>query len=284
MSGPAGRSREFVVAGDVALAARDWCTAGQTAVLLHGLNGTLLDFEPIVPLVEGLHCVGYDLRGHGHSRSGALGIDQHVDDLLRVLDLCGADRAVLVGSSFGAVIALVAAGEHPDRVRAVVSVEGPVAEGTAAEEQRRRLADDIRASIEAGGRPWQGTSAELDTRIAEAVATGRREAGERRRYQRIGDDTWQQRPDVETAVDMIVRATPAPGAFGRIRCPVLALVGATSSLLAPTPESRREAAQRLVTEHRNFELVIVQGGHDLLYESPTEVAEAINEWTAGRRR
>lgn len=69
----------------------------------------------------------YDRRGYGASRElegVPAGIDRHVDDLLAVLD---AEPAVVVGHSFGGVVAFGAAAKAPDLVEALVVYETNIA-------------------------------------------------------------------------------------------------------------------------------------------------------------
>jgi pimeloyl-ACP methyl ester carboxylesterase len=70
-----------------------------------------------------------DLRGRGHSAAlpGPYGISAHVSDLLAVLDHAGVGQVVLVGHSLGAFIVSAFAAEHPDRVSAVVLLDGGLA-------------------------------------------------------------------------------------------------------------------------------------------------------------
>ncbi|MFJ4039140.1 alpha/beta fold hydrolase [Microbacterium sp. NPDC090007] len=56
--------------------------------------------------------------------SAPTGLARHADDLVAVLDAKGIDRAVVVGHSMGAFIALVLADRHPDRVERVLLVDG----------------------------------------------------------------------------------------------------------------------------------------------------------------
>jgi pimeloyl-ACP methyl ester carboxylesterase len=69
-----------------------------------------------------------DLRGRGHSAGlpGPYGMAAHIADLLAVLDDAGAARAVLVGHSMGGYVVARLAAEHPDRVAAVVLLDGGV--------------------------------------------------------------------------------------------------------------------------------------------------------------
>ena len=69
----------------------------------------------------------YDRRGYGSSRElehVPAGIDRHIDDLLAVLD---GEPAVVVGHSFGGVVALGAAAIAPDLIEAVVVYETNIA-------------------------------------------------------------------------------------------------------------------------------------------------------------
>lgn len=67
-----------------------------------------------------------DLRGRGRSAAvgGPFGARTHIDDLLRVLDAAGVERAILAGHSMGAYLAARLAADHPDRAAAVVLVDG----------------------------------------------------------------------------------------------------------------------------------------------------------------
>lgn len=77
-----------------------------------------------------------DLRGRGASNElpGPYGLAAHERDMVAVLDHFGIERGVVVGHSLGAYIAARVAADHPDRVRAVVLVDGglriPQREGT----------------------------------------------------------------------------------------------------------------------------------------------------------
>lgn len=89
--------------------------SGLPVVLIHdrALTGAAWDNE-VELLTQEHDVVRYDLRGHG--RSPAVSGDfSHVDDVRGLLDELGIDRAVLVGSSLGARIAIDVALTHPER-------------------------------------------------------------------------------------------------------------------------------------------------------------------------
>ena len=71
--------------------------------------------------------VRYDRRGYGRSDTPTAPFSNE-NDLLKLIDANGIDRAVLVGSSSGGSMAVNFALSHPDRVSALVLV-GAVVEG-----------------------------------------------------------------------------------------------------------------------------------------------------------
>jgi lipase len=67
-----------------------------------------------------------DLRGRGRNAQlpEPYGFAVHVADLIAVLDHAGADRAIVVGHSMGCDLAARFAADHPERVAAVVLLDG----------------------------------------------------------------------------------------------------------------------------------------------------------------
>src|SRR4028119_1375860 len=70
--------------------------------------------------------VGVDLRGRGDSNKpdSGYGLEAHAGDVVRVLDHLGLENATIAGHSMGAFVALKAALLYPDRVRALVLLDG----------------------------------------------------------------------------------------------------------------------------------------------------------------
>ncbi|MGR0319115.1 alpha/beta fold hydrolase [Agromyces sp. ZXT2-3] len=82
-----------------------------------------------VELVERLAALGrvilFDKRGAGMSdrATAPVGVEQHSDDLVAVLNAAGSTRAVLLGWFDGGATCLVTAARHPLRVESVVAAE-----------------------------------------------------------------------------------------------------------------------------------------------------------------
>lgn len=118
------------VAGGALGVARLGAADGAPAVAVHGITSSSRAWLAVARALgtrATLHAV--DLRGRGASSGlpGPYGLGAHTADLLAVLDALGLERAVLTGHSLGAYVVARFAVEHPDRVRAVVLVDGALA-------------------------------------------------------------------------------------------------------------------------------------------------------------
>ena len=81
---------------------------GRVLVFINSLGTDFRIWDEIVPaLTSTTRVIRYDLRGHGLSDEAPTprGIDDHVDDLLTLLDHLNVTRAALVGLSIGGMIA-----------------------------------------------------------------------------------------------------------------------------------------------------------------------------------
>lgn len=101
-------------------------------VFLHGLvmdNLSSWFFTLANPVAQKFDALVYDMRGHGYSdrpRTG-YGVDDHREDLKALLDHVAEDRKViLVGNSYGGLLALNFAREYADRVQGLVLVDAQV--------------------------------------------------------------------------------------------------------------------------------------------------------------
>jgi lipase len=115
------------VPGEVELAI---CHAGEgpdPVVCLHGITAQHRAFNAAARyLGPSLGLVGVDLRGRGDSDKPESGysLEAHAADVVRVLDHLGLQSAVLAGHSMGAFVALKTALLFPERVRALVLLDG----------------------------------------------------------------------------------------------------------------------------------------------------------------
>jgi len=121
--------RRLPATDEVGLHALVWDGGDAARVLLvHGLASNCRTWEAVG---ERLHRLGHpvaavDLRGHGRSDKPDGGYDFATmgDDLLSVLDALGYRRPVVAGQSTGGNLVVDLALRFPDRVAAVVGVDG----------------------------------------------------------------------------------------------------------------------------------------------------------------
>jgi lipase len=115
------------VPGEVELAIWRAGEGPDPVVCLHGITAQHRAFNAAARYLgpsRGL--VGVDLRGRGDSDKPESGynLEAHAADVVRVLDHLGLQSAVLVGHSMGAFVALKTALLFPERVRALVLLDG----------------------------------------------------------------------------------------------------------------------------------------------------------------
>ncbi len=115
------------VPGDVGISINRAGDGPDPVVCLHGITAQHRAFTSAarhVGPVRGL--VGVDLRGRGDSDKpdSGYGLEAHATDVLRVLDHLGLEDAVLAGHSMGGFVAIKTALLFPDRVRALVLLDG----------------------------------------------------------------------------------------------------------------------------------------------------------------
>ncbi|MDP9798655.1 pimeloyl-ACP methyl ester carboxylesterase [Catenuloplanes nepalensis] len=116
----------MVPVDDTALAVTDTGGAGIPAVYLNGQFATQGYWRRVIAeLGTGWRHITYDERARGRSkRSADYSFEAAVRDVDAVLSARGVDRALLVGWSYGAVVAAHWAHRHPDRTIGAVMVDG----------------------------------------------------------------------------------------------------------------------------------------------------------------
>lgn len=93
-------------------------------VLIHGFTFSLESWDGwAADLSRDHRVIRYDLSGHGLSAPDPqrrYGTDGRVEQLRRLLDMMGVERATFAGNSFGGLVAWTFAARYPDRVERLV--------------------------------------------------------------------------------------------------------------------------------------------------------------------
>ena len=103
--------------------------SGAPIVCIHGAGGTALAWaDPIQKLSHLGRVIAYDRRGCARSERPQpyerTSVAEHADDAAALIDALGAAPAVVIGRSYGATVATDLALRFPERVRALVLLEG----------------------------------------------------------------------------------------------------------------------------------------------------------------
>ncbi len=175
-------------------------------VLLHGFTSDLRMWAGQVEAFAAYYrVVAPDLRGHGRTDApedlAEYTMERYCDDLVALLDALSIDVCALVGCSFGGMIAVHFATEHPERLAALVLSDTSAAfDNPAYDDAYRRREAAMGASTEVVER--FGT-AELGKRAAANITDSFLAEGLRKRYARMSREGYlgaasvrRERPDV----------------------------------------------------------------------------------------
>lgn len=111
------------------IAYRTTGAAEPTLIFTNGLATSSFYWRRVIPQLAGrARCITWDLKGHGESGPARslehVTVPDSADDLRRILDDAGVERAVLVGFSFGCQIVLEAWRHFPERIAAIIPILG----------------------------------------------------------------------------------------------------------------------------------------------------------------
>jgi pimeloyl-ACP methyl ester carboxylesterase len=132
----------MVTVEDTALAVTDTGGTGPTIVYLNGSYADQSHWRRVIAqLGDDYRHITFDERARGKSKQATdYSFEACIRDIDAVLTARGVDRPILVGWSYGALLAVHWAARNPDRVQAVVSVDGALpTEWTGDEDQIRAL-------------------------------------------------------------------------------------------------------------------------------------------------
>jgi pimeloyl-ACP methyl ester carboxylesterase len=241
----------MIAANGVALHVQDIGDSGTRVVMLHGLliGSAAAWYFTSAPVLAHRHRVRvYDLRGHGMSEhaSSGYGVRSMASDLAALVD---DDSVDLVGHSWGALIALRFALDHPARVRRLVLVEAPLPPSSVTE---------IAAFLEGGD-------------LAAALPAQLRVAG--RRAERLVRSLSRLVLDTSLVDDLRAERDPDPRELAGLRCPTLLVYGDRSSC---APGGRKLAEAIPGARH-----VTLAGGHYLHLDARDALTDHIAEFLDG---
>lgn len=251
-------------------------TDAPPVIFLHGLTGNAHNFDALAEhLARDFHCYALDLRGHGDS-AGATARDYRVSTQVRDLDefvqAIGQPDVCLIGTAFGADIALAYAGARPERVvRLIINDSGPDLVQEGVDRVRRYIREsplsfkDIDAAVDW----WVQNYPVLRDYSPEIV---RDFVGYSVRPSSDGLLLWKFDPVLRTLDPLALRDVDLYASAVEVRCPTLVVRGAESDILSDF------VAQRLRDTLASAELIEVPAvGHAPSLVEP-EVLDAVDDF------
>jgi lipase len=255
----------------VALHVHEWGDRGAPPVVcLHGVSGHGGRFRKLAEerLALRYHVTAPDLRGHGSSTwDKPWDLATYVADVLETVD----GRAAWVGHSFGGRLVMEIAARRPDLVeRAVlldpaIFVPPTIARQLAEEERVERSFGSVDEAIEARV-VYGGLVSTPRALLEEEMAA----------HLVVSDDgRFRYRYSQPSVAAVYLELVAPPPPFENLRLPTLLVVGALSKIVsAGEVELYRAALGNLL------EVVVVPGGHTLLWDAYEETAAAVERFLA----
>ncbi len=234
---------------------------------------------------ERFRCIAYDGRGNGKSDRpddvAAYALEQYLADALTVMDATDAGEAVVVGLSFGGLLACCLGAHHPERVKAIIlaGVAAMIGPGHSYMSPQHFLTprDRFEGWNKYNRAHWLADYPDFADHFVRNIFS------EPHSTKQIEDAIgWASETDGRVLVKTVEARSIAPpfdvseAMYRRIRCPVLALHGDDDHI-------QPHARGKLVAELCGAELVTIEGGgHNPLGRFPARCNALINDFLVRR--
>jgi len=256
MRPPAGRAYRrampTVIANGVRLAYEEH-GSGVPILCIHGTSGSMTSWSDAIRALGRLgRVIAYDRRGCGRSERPEpyerTSVAEHADDAAALLAALEVEPAVVVGRSYGASVGTDLALRHPERVRALVGLEGDAPPA---------LAPATNAWIDALGERVRAVAAREGVDAVAAAFIG----------EVAGNGAWSSLPEAwrraMTANGPAILAELRGQCWPQADAAALATIAQPALLVAAadSPPELREPTEALARVLPNARLQIVEGGH-----------------------
>jgi pimeloyl-ACP methyl ester carboxylesterase len=242
--------------------------AGEPLLLIHGLGYARWGWEPVVDgLAKSSEVLLFDNRGIGESDApaGPYSVRLMAEDAVAVLDAAGLERAHVLGTSLGGMVALQVALDRPERVdRLVLACTTPGGPNAAPMPARtvRLMQEAPTLPLEVALRRFvENALGDPDAAIVDRIMEHRRATDQ-------PPAAWAAQAAAGATFDVWDRV-------GEIRAPTLVLTGDEDAVV--DPRNSELLAQRI---HDARLEVFAGGGHLFFWEEPERFVRLVTEFLA----
>ena len=276
---------QWLKVGDLNVHYMDWGGDGPAAVALHGAASSAHWYDMTIPhFRDSVRIIAPDQRGHGKTDQPDTGYDWATlaGDVIGTMDHLGIDRAAVLGHSWGASVALAVAAMHPDRVSALVMIDGgfggPRATNVTWEEFRDRLSPrDIYGPRERYLGALRSQFEHIWSEQLEYIVMT---------MVRINPDgSVDECLELSNQQQMLwaMYSDPVYNMLPEVQCPTLMVAAAGRAGANPEYlQRRRQNVESALAALPGSRAVWVEdSGHDIGYEQPEFLAQTLAEFLAG---
>ena len=272
--------------GELRVRYLDWGGDGPPILALHGLASSAHWYDLVAPLLrENYRVIAPDQRGHGQTSQASNGYDWQslASDAVGLMDSLGISQAAVFGHSWGGNIAINVAASFPERVSALVMIDGGF---WGARMRSRPTLEEFKTM--AAPRDVSGTRQEFLARMRGQLALCWSDEVERIVQTMVYEDEAGQmhdilRPDNHALVMEAMWGQPASDTWPHISARSLIVAAGPTPDRAGSDFARRrqesvEAAAKGIENNRVY--WVPETIHDIGYHKPEELAKVIGEFLA----
>jgi 3-oxoadipate enol-lactonase len=249
----------YVIAGNA---------AGPRLLLLHAMGADLHFWDECVPLWQSTYrCIACDLRSAGQSPTSTapVTIDDHVHDLVALLDKTNTKSAVAIACAASTTVAAALAARHPTRISGLVLANATPSLTPGGPGLRER-AEVVRRT---------GIAAILPAAVERTFLEQPKDA----RYRRYLERFAAQDPEAYAWTLLGYADADVEKELPAVGCPALIIAGKHDVLLPP---ERAQSVHRAIPHSRY--MLFEDAAHFLPYQAPETFAAAVHEFVLGIRR
>lgn len=230
---------------------------GQQIIFFNGGGATQISWKNVIKNLKGAHqLVTFDFRGHGKaSISDNYSFNGFLSDAEAVVNEVCKDKAIIVGWSLGADLALEYATAHSDKVAGLVLIDGAVPLSEPLVKDEAQLRQSLKSPV-----------MKLSRLLIRFTPY---------KYQIWGDAY------ADIVMELDKRRQNILNDYKKLACPTIMILAEESAGSSGARAERNnkiwhDGATRLLHENPSISVQWIEGSHQLPFKHPVELAEIID--------